>query len=83
MDMPPGKRAVGCKWVFKIKGNPSDEIGKFKTRLVAKDFTQRPGIDYTEMFAPVARKKSISVVLAIAATEDLEAENVDVDTAFL
>ena len=51
--------------------------------MVAKRFTQRPGIDYTETFAPVARKKSINVVLAIAAAEDLEAENVDVDTALL
>uniref|UniRef100_A0AAV1TIP8 Polyprotein n=1 Tax=Peronospora matthiolae TaxID=2874970 RepID=A0AAV1TIP8_9STRA len=83
MDMPPGKKAVGCKWVFKIKRDPSGEIIKFKARLVAKGFTQRPGIDYNETFAPVARKESINTVLAIAAAEDLEAENVDVDTAFL
>ncbi|GMF41846.1 unnamed protein product [Phytophthora lilii] len=81
--MPPGKRAVGCKWVFRIKRDPSGEIVKFKARLVAKGFTQRPGIDYTETFAPVTRKESINTVLAIAAAEDLEAENVDVDTAFL
>ncbi|GMF41384.1 unnamed protein product [Phytophthora lilii] len=83
VDMPPGKRAVGCKWVFRIKRDPSGEIVKFKARLVAKGFMQRPGIDYTETFAPVARKESINTVLAIAAAEDLEAENVDVDTAFL
>ena len=83
VDMPPGKKAVGCKWVYRIKRNPKDEIVKFKARLVAKGFTQRPGIDYTETFAPVARKESINTVLAIAAAEDLEAENVDVDTAFL
>uniref|UniRef100_A0AAV1UTQ2 Polyprotein n=1 Tax=Peronospora matthiolae TaxID=2874970 RepID=A0AAV1UTQ2_9STRA len=82
VKMPPGKKAVGCKWVFKIKRDPSGAIIKFKARLVAKGFTQRPGID-TEIFAPVARKKSINAVLAIAAAEDLEAENVDVDTAFL
>ena len=81
--MPPGKKAVGCKWVYKIKRNPSDEIVKFKARLVAKGFTQRPGVDYTETFAPVARKESINTVLAIAAAEDLEAENADMDTAFL
>ena len=83
VDIPPGKKAIGCKWVYRIKRNPSDEIVKFKARLVAKGFTQRPGIDYTETFAPVARKESINTVLAIAAAEDLEAENVDVDTAFL
>uniref|UniRef100_A0AAV1VGF0 Reverse transcriptase Ty1/copia-type domain-containing protein n=1 Tax=Peronospora matthiolae TaxID=2874970 RepID=A0AAV1VGF0_9STRA len=81
--MPPGKKAVGCKWVFKIKRDTSGKIIKFKARLVAKGFTQRPGIDYNETFAPVARKEFINTVLAIAAAEDLEAENVDVDTAFL
>ena len=70
--MPTGKKAVGCKSIFKIKRNPSDEIVQCKARLVAKGFTQRPGIDYTETFAPVARKESINVVLAIAATEDLK-----------
>ena len=83
VNMPPGKKAVGCKWVFRIKRNPSGEVIKFKARLVAKGFTQRPGIDYNETFVPVARKESINTVLAIAAAEDLEAENVDVDTAFL
>ncbi|GMF12993.1 unnamed protein product [Phytophthora lilii] len=62
VDMPPGKKPVGCKWVFWIKRDPSDEIVKFKARLVAKGFTQRPGIDYTETFAPVARKESIKTV---------------------
>ena len=72
--MPTGKKALGCKSIFKIKRNPSDKIVKFKARLVAKGFAQRLGIDYIETFAPVARKESINVVLAIAATEDLEAE---------
>uniref|UniRef100_A0AAV1U586 Reverse transcriptase Ty1/copia-type domain-containing protein n=1 Tax=Peronospora matthiolae TaxID=2874970 RepID=A0AAV1U586_9STRA len=57
--------------------------GKKAARLVAKEFTQRPGIDYNETFAPVARKESINTALAIAAAEDLEAENADVDTVFL
>ena len=83
VSMPPGKRAVGCKWVFRIKRDPRGEIIKFKVRLVAKGFTRQPGIDYNETFALVARKESINTVLAIAAAEDLEAENFDVDTAFL
>ena len=59
------------------------EIIKYKARLAAKGFTQRPGIDYNETFAPVERTESINTVLAIAADEDLKAENVDVNTAFL
>ena len=50
------------------------QIVKFKARLVAKGITQRSGIENTETFAPVARKESINVVLAIAATEDLKEE---------
>ena len=56
---------------------------KFKARLVAKRFTQRPGVDYFETFALVARKDLINVALEIAAEKDLLIENVDVNTAFL
>ncbi|KAE9016351.1 Retrovirus-related Pol polyprotein from transposon TNT 1-94 [Phytophthora fragariae] len=83
VDMPSNKKPIGCKWVFRIKRDPNGDIVKFKARLVAKGFTMRPGIDYTETFAPVARKESVNTATAIAAEEDMEAENVDVDTAFL
>ena len=56
---------------------------KFEARLVAKGFPQRPGVDYFETFAPVARKESINVAFALAAEEDLVIENVDVYIAFL
>lgn len=82
-DLPKDKKAIGCKWVFRIKRDTDGAIVKFKARLVAKGFTQRPGVDYFETFAPVARKESINVALAIAAEQDLMMENVDVDTAFL
>ncbi|CAI5712611.1 unnamed protein product [Peronospora destructor] len=82
-ELPNDKKAIGCKWVFRIKRDPNGEIVKFKARLVAKGFTQRPGVDYFETFAPVTRKESINVTFALAAEEDLVIENVDVDTAFL
>ena len=82
-DLPKGKKAIGCKWVFRIKRDPNAEIVKFIPRLVAKRFTQRPGVDYFETFAPIAWKESINVALALAAKQDLVMENVDVDTAFL
>nr|CCA24978.1 Putative gagpol polyprotein putative [Albugo laibachii Nc14] len=83
LEMQPGHRAVGGKWVVRIKRDPSGKIFKFKTRLVAKRYTQRPGIDYTEMFAPVARKDSTNIVPSIAAVQGMEAENVDGAIAFL
>ena len=58
-------------------------IVTYKARLVAKGFTQRQGIDYKEMFSPVAMLKSIRILLAIAAYNDYEIWQMDVKTAFL
>ena len=82
-DLPRDKKAIGCKWVFRIKRHPNGDIDKFKARLVAKGLTQRAGVNYFETFAPVARKESINVAFAIAAEKNLVIENADVDTAFL
>ena len=82
-DLPRDKKAIGCKWVFRIKRHPNGDIDKFKARLVAKGFTQRAGVDYFETFAPVARKESINVAFSIAAEKNLVIENADVDTVFI
>ena len=83
VDLPPGRNALGCKWVYKIKWKANGEIEKYKARLVAQGYTQEEGVDYNEVFAPVARYKSIRTVLAIANQFDLEAHQMDVVTAFL
>ena len=70
-DLPSNNRSIGCKWIFRIKRKPNGEIVKFKARLIAKGFTQRPGINYFESFAPVARKESINVARALVAEKDL------------
>jgi hypothetical protein len=49
VELPNGKKTVGCKWVFKIKRNASGEIVKYKARLVAQGFTQKFGVDYDEV----------------------------------
>ena len=70
VDLPPGKRPVGCKYVFKIKYRPHGSIDKYKVRLVAQGFLQQEGIDYNEIFAPVVGSTSMSLLLAIASQEN-------------
>jgi hypothetical protein len=74
---------VGCKWVFKIKNRSDRSIERYKTRLVAKSFIQKYGIDYEETFALVARLSSIHTLLAIVASCQWKLFQMDVKNAFL
>nr|GEU99414.1 ribonuclease H-like domain, reverse transcriptase, RNA-dependent DNA polymerase [Tanacetum cinerariifolium] len=64
---PKGHKAIGLKWVFKTKKDANENIIKHKARLVAKGYIQEHGIDFEEVFAPVARMETIRLLLAIAA----------------
>ena len=83
VDLPPGRKTIGNKWVLKIKRKADGSIDKYKARLVAKGYTQREGIDYEETFSPVVRFASVRLILAIVAHLDLELFQMDVKTAFL
>ena len=48
VPLPEGKKPIDCKWIFKIKRNLEGNVERYKARLVAKSFTQREGIDFTE-----------------------------------
>ncbi|KAL0287616.1 UNVERIFIED_CONTAM: Retrovirus-related Pol polyprotein from transposon TNT 1-94 [Sesamum calycinum] len=82
-DLPPGSKAIGCKWVFRRKYNTNGSIQTFKARLVAKGFKQKEGVDYFDTYAPVARIASIRVLLALASIYKLSIHQMDVKTAFL
>lgn len=80
---PEGKNVVGSRWVFKVKGDADGSLQRFKARLVAQGYSQSKGIDYQEVFSPVARYNSISAFFAVANTCDWDIHQMDVKTAFL
>ena len=81
-ELPIGRKAVGYKWVFKLKLNPDNLIAQYKARLVAKGYSQVPGQDFTETTSPVARLASYRTLLALAVKLNLEAHHLDIETAF-
>ena len=83
VELPPGRKAVGCKWVFKLKHDVDGRVERFKARLVAKGYAQKYGIDYDEIFSPVVRFSSIRLLLAFAVQHDMLIHQMDVETAFL
>uniref|UniRef100_A0A2N9FUY7 Reverse transcriptase Ty1/copia-type domain-containing protein n=2 Tax=Fagus sylvatica TaxID=28930 RepID=A0A2N9FUY7_FAGSY len=83
VDLPAGKSAIGCKWVYKIKTRSDGTVDRYKARLVAKGFTQEYGIDYEETFAPVARLSSVRTLIAVSASQHWPLFQMDVKNAFL
>ncbi|GJX45793.1 putative ribonuclease H-like domain-containing protein [Tanacetum coccineum] len=83
MDLPNGKRAIGTKWVFRNKKDERGIVIKNKARLVAHGYTQEEGIDYDEVFAPVARIEAIRLFLAYASFKDFVVYHMDVKSDFL
>ncbi|GJS50051.1 putative ribonuclease H-like domain-containing protein [Tanacetum coccineum] len=83
IDFPSGKKAIGTKWVFKNKRDERSIVVKNKARLIAQGFRQEEGINYDEVFAPVARIKAIRLFLAFASYMGFTVYQMDVKSAFL
>ncbi|GKF01143.1 putative ribonuclease H-like domain-containing protein, partial [Tanacetum coccineum] len=83
MDLPYGKRAIGNKWVYRNTKDKRGIVIRNKARLVALGYTQEEGIDYDEVFAPVARIEAIRLFLAYASFKDFVVYHMDVKSAFL
>ena len=83
VPLPEKKNVVGCKWIFKVKRKADNSIDRFKARLVAQGYSQKQGIDFDEVFSPVARFSTIRIVLALSTLLDLDLHQLDVKTAFL
>ncbi|GJU45021.1 putative ribonuclease H-like domain-containing protein [Tanacetum coccineum] len=83
VDLPNGKRAIGTKWVFKNKKDERGIVIRNKAIFVAQRYTQEEGIDYDEVFAPVARIEAIRLFLAYTSFKDFAMYQMDVKSAFL
>ncbi|GKE01068.1 putative ribonuclease H-like domain-containing protein, partial [Tanacetum coccineum] len=82
VDLPKGKHAIGTKWVYRNKKDERGIVVKNKERLVAQGYTQEEGIDYDEVFAPVARIEAIKLFLAYVSFMGLIMYQMDLKSAF-
>nr|GEY10252.1 retrovirus-related Pol polyprotein from transposon TNT 1-94 [Tanacetum cinerariifolium] len=83
VDLPHGKRAIGTKWVYRNKRDQRQIVVRNKARLVAQGHRQEEGMDYDEVFAPVARIEAIRLFLAYASYMYFTVYQMDVKSAFL
>lgn len=82
-DLPQGRKAIGSKWVFKKKFDDNGKVVRRKARLVAQGFSQKYGIDYDEVFAPVARSTTFRMLMSVSGAKKYLVKQYDIKTAFL
>jgi histone deacetylase 1/2 len=83
VPLPPHRRAIGCKWIFRVEENPDGSVNKYKARLVAQGFSQTVGFDFTETFSPVIKPVTVRIILTRAVTFKWKVQQIDVNNAFL
>ncbi|CAI7749291.1 unnamed protein product [Closterium sp. NIES-53] len=82
-ELPPGKKAISSKLIFRHKYGPDGALTRYKSRLVAKGFQQTKGKDFNELYAPMGKGTTLRVSLAMAANRGWRVKQMDITTAFL
>ncbi len=85
VQLPPGAKAIDSKWVLTIKHNADGSIERYKARMVAKGFSQRPGFEYSldATFSPTYRPATLRLITALAAIDGLKLHSIDISHAFI
>jgi len=83
VSLPPGRKMISCKWVFRVKENANDSINKYKACLIAKGFHLIHGFDFHETFSSVIELVTIRVILTVVVSHRWKLFHLDVNNAFL
>lgn len=83
VNLPPGKRPIRCRWIYKVKYKAYGQVKRLKARLVANGYSQQEGIDYQEIFSPVVKMVTVRSILSMAASNKAHIHQMDVYNAFL
>ena len=83
VEPPAGANIVGSKWVFQAKKDADGNVIRKKAHLIAQGFSQVPGVDYFDTFTPVARLASIHTIMALAARDDMEMDQINIKGTYL
>jgi hypothetical protein len=83
VTLPKDNKAIGCKWVYKVKHNVDGSMKRYKARLVAKGYAQTYGIDYEETYIPIVKMTTVKTIIAMATTKGWSLHQMDVKNVFL
>lgn len=82
-ELPVEQKAIGSKWVFQVKYHPDGSVVRFKVKLVPQRFSQMPGINFCEIFAPTVRRKLLRMYLVLCLALNLFIHQVDIVGVYL
>ena len=83
VQLPTGKKVIGCRWIFAVKVNPDGSVACLKARLVAKGYTQTYSVDYSNTFSLVAKMTYARLFISQPATHNWDFHQLDIKNAFL